>query len=136
MRIVADASALLAILLAEDDASIYKAGLQEASTIWISPVNWWEVQSRMIARYGQESLAYSTAWMEESRITVEPITAEHAVTAIRAWSLYRGSPARLNLGDCFAYALAKSKNVPMLFKGNDFAHTDIEPVLLRSSDLQ
>lgn len=49
-----------------------------------------------------------------------------------AYSRYgRGSghPARLNMGDCFSYALAKSRNLPLLFKGDDFIHTDIEPAL-------
>ena len=40
-----------------------------------------------------------------------------------------GHPARLNMGDCFAYALAKTRNLPLLFKGDDFIHTDIEPAL-------
>ena len=65
-------------------------------------------------------------------LRVEPFTAEHAALARRAWREYgRGSghPARLNFGDCLAYGFAKGEQEPLLFKGNDFVLTDIEPAL-------
>lgn len=67
-----------------------------------------------------------------SGVAIEPVTAEQARLARRAYRTYgrgSGSPARLNLGDCFAYALAKAASEPLLFKGEDFPHTDIEPAL-------
>jgi ribonuclease VapC len=65
-------------------------------------------------------------------VAVEPVTEEQAHLARRTYCAYgrvSGSPARLNLGDCFAYALAKATGEPLLFKGDDFPHTDIEPAL-------
>ncbi len=65
-------------------------------------------------------------------ISVEPFTQEQTVLGREAWRRYgRGSghKAQLNFGDCMAYALACDRNEPLLFKGNDFIHTDIEPAL-------
>ncbi len=125
MRIAVDASALLAILLDEPDAEVYLSKLLTATTAWISPVNWWEVQVRMGARYGEAGEAKSAAWMESVGIAVEPVTLAQAKLAATTFARYRGRPARLNMGDCFAYALARTKVVPLLFKGDDFEQTDV-----------
>ena len=61
-------------------------------------------------------------------VGVTPEQAEIAVEAFRRFGRGR-HPARLNIGDCFAYALAKRRGEPLLFKGDDFAQTDIEPAL-------
>jgi ribonuclease VapC len=64
-------------------------------------------------------------------IIVEPVTPEQALLACRARLRFgkgTGHPARLNYGDCFSYALAKSANLPLLFKGNDFGRTDVAVV--------
>jgi ribonuclease VapC len=66
--------------------------------------------------------------IERSRIAIEPVTAEQARIARQAYRDYgRGSghPANLNFGDCFSYALARDKREPMLWKGDDFGHTDL-----------
>jgi ribonuclease VapC len=63
-------------------------------------------------------------------IEVVPVTAEQARLALEAFKRFgkgRGAPASLNYGDCFVYALAKALGAPVLFKGNDFSQTDIEP---------
>ena len=86
MKIVADASAVLAVLKAEPDADQYLCRVLIACVVWMSSINWWEVQVRIYSR-----------------------------------------PARLNLGDCFACALARSKGVPLLYKGSDFTETDLKP---------
>ncbi len=128
MRIAVDASAVLAILLREPDATLYLTKLMAASKAWISPVNWWEVQVRIHREFGDEAARVSAAWMaSEVRLIVEPITPAHAATAFEASLRFRGGPARLNLGDCFAYALAKARQVPLLYKGLDFAKTGIQP---------
>ena len=64
-------------------------------------------------------------------IEIEPVDAEQALAAVEAYRRFgRGRhPARLNFGDTFAYALARQKDLPLLFKGNDFSLTDIEPAL-------
>jgi ribonuclease VapC len=128
VNIVADASALLAILLAEPDAEEYLSKLLMAGFVWISPVNWWEVQVRMRTRYGQAGEAATARWMAQIGIVVEPVTLRHAELALAAYARYRGRPAKLNMGDCFAYALAQVKEVPLLYKGNDFGKTDVRPV--------
>ena len=65
-----------------------------------------------------------------ANVQIEPVTAEQVAIARLAFRLYgKGRhPARLNYGDCFAYALAKAVGEPLLFKGNDFVHTDVEAV--------
>ena len=128
VEIVVDASALLAILLGESDAHVYSAKLLAASRAWISPVNWWEVQVRMRTLYGPAGEAQSAAWMVNSGVEIEPVTARHAQLALDAFARYRARPAALNMGDCFAWALATAKNLPLLFKGSDFSHTDLTAV--------
>jgi ribonuclease VapC len=123
MRMVVDSSAVLAVLLDEPDREVYLAKLLGATKAWISPVNWWEVQVRMHARYGEAGEAHSAAWMEELGLIIEPVTAVHAQVAASAFARFKGRPARLNLGDCFAYALVQAKGLPLLYKGDDFKHT-------------
>ncbi|HET8524531.1 MAG TPA: type II toxin-antitoxin system VapC family toxin, partial [Thermomicrobiales bacterium] len=68
----------------------------------------------------------------EARLIIEPVTESQAHLARQAYRDFgRGSghPAKLNFGDCFAYALAKAFNEPLLFKGNDFSHTDVRSAL-------
>ena len=66
-------------------------------------------------------------------MAIEPVTEAHARIARRAYADFgkaSGHPAKLNFGDCFAYALAKAKREPLLFKGDDFSRTDVTPALL------
>jgi ribonuclease VapC len=125
VRLAVDASAILAILYDEADASLYLAKLLAATKALISPVNWWEVQVRMRSRYGEAGEAKSAAWMETAGIVVEPVTLAQAKAALAAFTRYQGRPARLNMGDCFAYALAQTMEVPLLYKGEDFSNTDV-----------
>ena len=74
--------------------------------------------------------------MKEANISVEPVTETHAQIARYAYRDFgkgSGHPAKLNFGDCFAYALSKTLVEPLLFKGNDFTHTDIISVLPHKS---
>ena len=127
MNLVVDASAILAILFDEPDAELHLSKLLTAAKAWMSPVNWWEVQARMHSKYGAVGEAKSASWMESMGIVVEPITLPQAKIALAAFAKYHGRPAKLNMGDCFAYALAQEKKVPLLYKGNDFPHTDVLP---------
>lgn len=128
MNIVADASALVAVLLNEPDADLYLSKLLLAQVIWMSPLNWWEVQVRIRTRYGDAGEQITANWMNQVGIVVEPVTLQHAEIALGAFARYRGRPAKLNMGDCFAYALARAKDAPLLYKGDDFARTDLRPV--------
>lgn len=121
-----DASALLAIFFEEPDAFVFESKLEAATEAWISPVNWWEVEVRLRSQLGPATARKALRWMEMGGLTVEPITLEQARIAASAHSTYRGRPARLNMGDCFAYALAKVKAAPLLYKGTDFRVTDID----------
>jgi ribonuclease VapC len=70
--------------------------------------------------------------VEQLSIIIEPLTAHQAAIAREAYGRFGkgvGHPARLNFGDCFAYALAKDFDEPLPFVGQDFVHTDIRPVL-------
>jgi ribonuclease VapC len=125
MNMVADASALLAILLEEPDADRYLSKLLLAPKVWISSINWWEVQVRMRSRYGEAGESIASRWMTQTGVVVEPVTLRQAEIALSAFTRYQGRPARLNMGDCFAYALASVKSAPLLFKGNDFMKTDV-----------
>ena len=71
------------------------------------------------------------AFLETTGIELAPVTAEHLVAARRAWRRFgKGNhPAALNFGDCFAYALAEATGEPLMFKGDDFARTDIVSAL-------
>jgi ribonuclease VapC len=70
-------------------------------------------------------------FLRRADFLIEPVTFEHAKTARQAYLDFgKGRhPARLNFGDCLAYALAKSRDEPLLFKGSDFYRTDIEPAI-------
>jgi len=102
--------------------------MDEADAVRLSAGNYVEV-SLVIDKRRNLTLSNSfDELIEELRIVVEPATAGQALVARRAHQQYgRGSghPAGLNFGDCFAYALARDKGEPLLFKGDDFAHTDI-----------
>jgi ribonuclease VapC len=128
MNLVADASAVLAVLLGEPAADQYMSQLLIAHNVWMSPVNWWEVHVRVRALYGDAGEASAVKWMSQVGIVVEPITLRHAELALAAYARYRGRPAKLNMGDCFAYALARAKDAPLLYKGNDFQKTDLRAV--------
>ena len=80
----------------------------------------------MLSKYGESGPARSDSWMQSLKIVVEPVTLAQTQIALRAFGKYKGRPARLNMGDCFAYALAESKGVGLLFKGNNFAVTDVK----------
>ena len=70
------------------------------------------------------------AFLEEAAIELAPVTADQAQAARRAWRRFGkdNHPAGLNFGDCFAYALAEASGEPLLFKGRNFALTDVEAV--------
>lgn len=131
---IVDSSALLAILFAEPDRQRYAEALANAVAPKLSAVNFVEAAIRVDMGADPIAGAAFDDLVREAGVTIEPVTAEQARLARRAYRTYgrgSGSPVRLNLGDCFAYALAKATGEPLLFKGEDFPHTDIEPALAR-----
>lgn len=114
---------LVAILLQEPGFDEFTAKLQVAEECWISPVNLWETRVRLHNEIGANEAI--DAILETYQVKVESVSENQGHAAYLAFARYGGRPARLNLGDCFAYALAKEKALPLLFKGGDFAATDI-----------
>jgi ribonuclease VapC len=124
---IVDTSALLAVLLSEPDAPRFAAALAGADVCRLSAANF--VEAAIVA----DSAARATsrpqldAFIRRAGISIEPVTADQTHIARQAYFDYgKGRhPAGLNLGDCFAYALSKTSGEPLLFKGRDFARTDV-----------
>lgn len=123
--IAVDTSAILAILLEGDDAERFADALAEDDAPFISAAN--DAEARIILRFrrGLEAGREFEALLEIAGIRIEPITGDQGRAKIQTYADYsRGiHPAQLNFGDCFAYRLAKSAEVPLLFKGRDFSLT-------------
>jgi ribonuclease VapC len=125
---IVDTSALMAILLDEPDADQYKRAIEGAAFCRISAATLLEAA---IVVDGSRNPILSRLFDDlcrEARLIVEPVSEAQAWLARAAYRDFgkgSGHPAKLNFGDCFAYALTKVRNEPLLFKGNDFSHTDI-----------
>ena len=121
-----DASAILAIALNEPESDRYVALLNEFDVRIMNPVNYWEALVRMHKESGDTGVSKLEALMSRFGIVVVPATADQARLAAATFARYgKSHPAKLNLGDCFAYATARSYSAKLLFKGNDFPLTDI-----------
>ncbi len=127
---IVDASALLAILLAEEDAPAFASALARVGEKRLSVVGYLEVAMRLTVLADPPPFDLD-AFLAEADVVVEPVSVGQGRLARRAFERFgRGRHrARLNLGDCFAYALAKERGEPLLFKGDDFTHTDVASVL-------
>lgn len=130
--VVVDSSAIMAILKREEDARRIAQRLSNAETKFLSAATYMECGTVVVRRYGQDGLSVMRDLVQGLKLEIVSLTSGQADLGIGAFSRYgRGSghPAKLNFGDCFSYALAKTRNLPLLFKGDDFIHTDIEPAL-------
>ena len=128
---IVDASAVLAILLHEEDAASFARAIEAADDLRMSVVNYVEAAVRIDGFTSDESSRDFDDFMRVTGIELHDVTVELAEAARLAYSHYgrRNHEASLNLGDCFAYALAKATAEPLLFKGADFAKTDIPSAL-------
>ena len=130
--IAVDASAICAIAFGEPERAEFVAVLRAADGALVSPVNRWEaavsVQRRRPGGAGERVVQDI---LTRAGIAVADIGATEAEAAFDAWRKFgKGRhPAALNLGDCFAYALAMSRDLPLLFKGDDFPKTDVRSAL-------
>ena len=133
--IVVDSSALIAILLHEPDADRFATRIAVEDSCLISAANYVETGQVFVQRLRQAkevTLARFLALLERSDIAIAPIDETQARAALEARLVYGrgfGHRAGLNYGDCFAYALARVRNLPLLYKGDDFTHTDIASAL-------
>ena len=131
MTVVVDSSALVAFLLGEDRAGDIEAVLDRESGLRMSSVNWVETAMVLLGRGFGSALEEARRVRQDASITIEAVDetiAEHAIDAFRRYGKGR-HPARLNFGDCFAYATVKAIDAPLLFVGDDFRATDVTPVL-------
>ena len=128
---VVDTSALLAIFLAEPERQHLLELLTQAETRNISAANVLETGIVLEARRGEAAGREFDLFLHQAKFDVISVDSEQMEIARVAWRKYgKGRhPAGLNFGDCFAYALAKTLGEPLLFKGDDFKHTDLSPVL-------
>ena len=125
---IIDSSAICAILFGEPDTKRYEDAIAGADVRRMSAGNLLEAAIVVESRTGPLGADQLDALIERAGIEVVPVSAEQATIARRAWRRFgKGRHAAgLNLGDCLAYALAESTREPLLYKGNDFARTDVE----------
>ena len=129
---IVDTSALIAILRAEPDASEMAHAIERAQRRRISAANWLETAVVIDTNRDPVVSRRFDELVQAAELHVEPVTHDQARIARDAYRDFgkgSGHKAALNFGDCFAYALAKSTGEALLFKGNDFGHTDITPAL-------
>ena len=127
--IVVDTSAILAILLPEDDAEAYRTRIADAGYALVSAVS--AVELAAVASRDDALSDAVRALLKEPFVVVETVDAAQASAAAAAYRRFgRGHhSAGLNLGDVFSYALARTRGLPLLFKGRDFSRTDVECAL-------
>ncbi len=128
---VIDTSAILAILFNEPERRLFNEKIAGDAVRLVSAASYLEAAIIIDDRLGFEGTSDLKLFFAEAGIDVEPVTLEQAEVARGAYRNYgRGNhPARLNFGDCFAYALAKVSKQSLLFKGKDFSATDISAVV-------
>lgn len=125
---IVDTSAIIAILTGEPDSDRFFQALKGDDAPVMSAGTRVELAAVIVRKRLPATDATVAALFGEFNLTIVPFSARQAELAGDAYRRYgrgTGHPARLNLGDCFAYALARDRNEPLLFKGNDLRLTDI-----------
>ncbi|MGH9567117.1 MAG: type II toxin-antitoxin system VapC family toxin [Candidatus Angelobacter sp.] len=126
---IIDTSAVIAILRHEPEATLYAQAIAGAATRRVSAANYVEAAAVIDGSRDPVASRRFDDLLREAEVVVEPVTtvqARLARDAYRDFGKGSGHPAKLNFGDCFAYALAKETGEALLFKGDDFACTDIK----------
>ena len=128
---VIDTSALPAILLDESERRSYNEAIEAAASRIISAATFLEVSIIVESRFGAEGLRDFDQFVDRAKIEIASVDLEQANLARRAFSRFgKGRhPAGLNFGDCFSYAVAIARGEPLLYKGEDFARTDVASVM-------
>ncbi|MBO0841471.1 MAG: type II toxin-antitoxin system VapC family toxin [Sciscionella sp.] len=128
---VIDTSALIAMLSDEPDAEQFELAVEHDVVMLMSTATYVETAIVIESRFGEPGGRELDLWLHRAKVdlvAVHPEQAHAARVAYRVYGKGRHS-AGLNYGDCFSYALAKTSGEPLLFKGDDFTHTDITAVL-------
>ncbi len=129
---IVDTSALMAVLRSEPDAPLYAEALQSLEPLTMSAGTLLEVGTVVLHKRGPARIPELYELIRFSQIEIAPVSERHAHSAIEAYQRFgkcTRHPAQLNFGDCFAYALAKELDRPLLYKGDDFSKTDIRSAL-------
>lgn len=128
---IVDTSALIAVMREEPEADIFLEKMESAAgTLKMSAGNWLETGILAESEQGGTASLLLDNIAERLNLQIIAVTFEQAQIARKAYRAFgrgRGHKAKLNYGDCFAYALAVQSGEPLLFKGNDFSVTDIAP---------
>ncbi len=126
---IIDTSALIAILYREPEAPLYDQAISQAAHPRMSVANYLEATIVAEGRSGDDIRSELENLVKRLNITLVPVSLAQMREAQQAWRVFgKGNHrAALNYGDCFAYALASVSDEPLLFKGDDFAQTDIRP---------
>lgn len=129
---IIDTSALVAILRKEPEGDDCLVAITKAEVRRVSAASY--VETGIVIDCNDDPVLSRRLdqFLDELAVTIEPVTEEQARIARQTYRDFgkgSGHPAKLNLGDCFSYALAKATGEPLLFKGQDFARTDIAPAL-------
>ncbi len=124
---VIDTSGILAVLLDEPERRPFNEAIEAADSRAMSVATFVEVSIVIESRFGADGLRDLETFLDRGGIRLVSVDLEQANIARRAFSRFgKGRhPAGLNFGDCFSYALASVRGEPLLFKGDDFARTDI-----------
>jgi ribonuclease VapC len=132
---IVDSSAIIAILRGEPEAQAFAEAMEKAETLLMSAGTLFEA-SMVADKFRDPKISARFDEIVGHRsMTVEPVTTAQARIARQAYRDYgkgSGHPANLNFGDCFSYALARDKREPILYKGDDFGHTDLRSPLTQS----
>jgi ribonuclease VapC len=128
---VIDTSAFVAILTDEPERRRFIETIEAAESRLVSAATFVEISIVIESRYGAEGLRAFDLFLSKAGAEIVSVDSEQAHAARRAFSRFgKGRhQAALNYGDCFSYALANTRSQPLLFKGNDFIHTDVVTVI-------
>lgn len=127
---VIDSSAVVAILLDEPERAAFLLAIASRRTV-MSAVNVFETETVIRRRTGEEKVSAVRALLAANEVEIAPFDDLQSAAASDACARFGKGvhPARLNICDCAAYALARSRGLPLLYKGDDFARTDITSAL-------
>jgi ribonuclease VapC len=127
---ILDTSAVLAVILGEPSAHLLEELITSQETLKMSAATAVELNAVVTRRLPPEKVRLVDRLLETWNVQIMPFDESQSTIASRAYTEFgKGSrhPAQLNLGDCFSYALAIASSEPLLFVGEDFSHTDVEP---------
>lgn len=128
---VIDTSALVAMLTDEPGAPDFEAAVEVDPVRLMSTASYLEAAIVIETRFGESGGRELDLWLHRAGVNLVAVDADQADAARAAYRRFGKGRHRagLNYGDCFAYALAKTSGQPLLFRGDDFAHTDISAVV-------